>query len=287
MTIKSVRDRLDWGAQMLLSAGIKSPRREARLLLSQAMGRPVEWIFAHPEADCTSDAPYEVYVARRKAREPMSYILGVREFRSLCFEVSPDVLDPRPDSEVLVEVALALVSELERPIQVLDLGTGSGCLLLSILSECKAAFGIGTDISEAGLLVASRNARRLGLTDRARFVRADWGDGIKGRFDLVLSNPPYIPASEIGDLEPEISCHEPRLALDGGFDGLEAYRALAKQALWWVTSKTVLIIELGEGQAGSVREIFAQGGFTHSRLEYDLAGKCRCLIVSATADTLV
>ncbi|PPR62733.1 MAG: Release factor glutamine methyltransferase [Alphaproteobacteria bacterium MarineAlpha4_Bin2] len=283
MTIISFGERLIWGAELLRKAGIESPRREARLLLSQATGRPIEWILAFPEANCPSATPYESYVARRRAREPMSHILGTREFRSLCFEVSADVLDPRPDSEVLVGSALSLISDGEKPLHVLDLGTGSGCLLLSVLRECPAAFGIGTDISEAALVIASRNAKRLGLAGRVRFILSDWGEALDAKFDVILTNPPYIPTHEIIGLEPEVSLYEPRLALDGGVDGLNSYRAVAQAVLRLTARGGTVLVELGASQAEAVREIFARGGFPDPQFEYDLAGHPRCLVASPSA----
>ncbi len=271
---------LTWGADVLRSAKVDEPRREARLLLSHASGRPVEWITSHPEADFTAGPKYQRFIERRWLREPMSHILGNREFRSLCFEVTADVLDPRPDSEVLVEAALALRPVTGEPFNVLDLGTGTGCLLLSVLNERRAASGTGVDLSEAALAVARRNARELGLAERAQFRRGDWSNGLGGTFDLVLSNPPYIPSAEIDQLEPEVACYEPRLALDGGTDGFDAYRAIARRTPHLLANKGALIVEFGAGQAEAVCAIFAQHGITEARTECDLAGRPRCLIAT-------
>nr|ADI17444.1 methylase of polypeptide chain release factors [uncultured Rhodospirillales bacterium HF0070_31K06] len=210
----------------------------------------------------------------------MSHITGSREFRSLRFEVTADVLDPRPDSEVLIEAALALLPATGEPFNVLDLGTGTGCLLLAVLNERPAATGIGVDLSEAALAVARRNAWKLGLAERAQFRRGDWSNGLGGTFDLVLSNPPYIPSAEIDQLEPEVACHEPRLALDGGADGLDAYRAIAQRTPQLLANKGALIVEFGTGQAEAVCAIFAQHGLAEARLECDLAGRPRCFIAT-------
>ena len=280
MTGTTYGEYLTWGADVLRSAKVDEPRREARLLLSHASGRPVEWITSHPEADFMAGPTYQRFIERRWLREPMSQILGNREFRSLCFEVTADVLDPRPDSEVLVEAALALRPVTGEPFNVLDLGTGTGCLLLSVLNERRAASGTGVDLSEAALAVARRNARELGLSERAQFRRGDWSNGLGGTFDLVLSNPPYIPSAEIDQLEPEVACYEPRLALDGGTDGLDAYRAIARRAPHLLANKGALIVEFGAGQAEAVCAIFAQHGITEARTECDLGGRPRCLIAT-------
>ena len=280
MTGTTFSEHLTWGADVLRSAKVNDPRREARLLLSHASGRPVEWIFAHPEANFTAGPTYQRFIERRWRREPMSHILGSREFRSLCFEVTADVLDPRPDSEVLVEAALALRPVTGESFNVLDLGTGTGCLLLSVLNERPAASGTGVDLSEAALAVARRNAWGLGLAERAKFRRGDWRNCLGGTYDLVLSNPPYIPSNEIDQLEPEVACHEPRLALDGGADGLDAYRAIARSTPSLLANKGALIVEFGTGQAEAVCAIFAQRGITEVQLECDLAGRPRCLIAA-------
>tara|TARA_Y100001934_G_scaffold270529_1_gene355575 strand:- start:257 stop:1102 length:846 start_codon:yes stop_codon:yes gene_type:complete len=280
MTGTTFSEYLTWGAKVLRSAKVDEPRREARLLLSHASGQPVEWITAHPEADFTAGPTYRRFIERRWSREPMSHITGSREFRSLCFEVTADVLDPRPDSEVLIEAALALLPVTSEPFNVLDLGTGTGCLLLSVLYERPAATGVGVDLSEAALAVARRNAWELGLSERAQFRCGDWSNGLGGTFDLVLSNPPYIPSAEINQLEPEVACHEPRLALDGGADGLDAYRAIAQRTPHLLANKGALIVEFGKGQAEAVCAIFAQNGLTEARLECDLSGRPRCFIAT-------
>ena len=280
MTWTTFSEYLTWGTDVLRSAKVDEPRREARLLLSHASGQPVEWIIAHPEADYTAGRKYRSFIERRGRREPISHIIGRREFRSLVFEVTADVLDPRPDSEVLVEAALALRPVTGEPFKVLDLGTGTGCLLLSVLNERPAASGTGVDLSEAALAVARRNAWELGLSERAQFRCGDWSNGLGGTFDLVLSNPPYIPSAEIDQLEPEVACHEPRLALDGGADGLDAYRAIARRTPHLLSNKGALIVEFGMGQAEAVCAIFAQHGMTKARLECDLAGRPRCLIAT-------
>lgn len=278
MTSRSVGACVARGAEILNGAGIESPRREARLLLAHAAGQSFEWIVAHPEAACGVADTYDGLIERRRAREPFSYIVGAREFWSLPFRVSADVLDPRADSETLVSAALTCFPARDRPLRVLDLGTGSGCLLLAFLHERSLAMGIGVDRSPAALTVARENACNLGLAGRARFLCADWAQGLSGRFDLILANPPYIPAADIAGLSPEVSRYEPRGALDGGADGLDCYRAIAAQLPVVADADTRLVLEFGIGQAPSVSRIFQASGFTQIEMISDLAGLPRCLV---------
>lgn len=265
------------GAARLRSAGIEEARREARLLLSYCSGVPVEQLFAHPETEIAGAAAerFEAALLRRLGREPLSHILGVREFWSLPFQVSGEVLDPRPDSESIVALALDLIA----PRRLLDLGTGSGCLLCALLHELPAASGIGIDRSPAALRIAAANAQALGLAGRARFVLSDWGAALDEAFDLVVSNPPYIPAGEIAALAPEVAAHEPRAALDGGADGLDAYRAIALQLHRLLAPEGVAIFEIGAGQEADVAGILAAAGFPLLQARADLGGHVRALAV--------
>ncbi|TFL17880.1 peptide chain release factor N(5)-glutamine methyltransferase [Jannaschia formosa] len=208
-------------------------------------------------------------VARRAAREPVSHILGRRAFWAHEFEVTPDVLDPRPETETLVEAALE--GELTT---VLDLGTGSGCILLSLLAARPEAQGLGTDISEAALAVARRNAEALGLAARATFRRADWLSGIDGAFDLIVSNPPYIAAAEMAGLSPEV-LREPHAALTPGGDGLDAYRVIARDAPARLAPGGRLMVEIGPTQADPVQDLFRQAGLADLRVQTDLDGRNR------------
>ena len=221
-------------AVALAAAGIDNVRFEARLLLAHAAGLSAEQLIARgPEpAPAAVARRLREFAARRILREPMAYILGEREFWGLPFKVSPAVLVPRPDSETLIEAALALMPDRQRPWRILDLGLGSGCLLLTLLREYPAANGVGLEISEAALAVARANAEALGVAARARLFSGDWRrpgwqERLGGPFDLLVSNPPYIEARAIERLMPEVARFEPRLALDGGPDGLEAYRTIA------------------------------------------------------------
>ena len=258
MTIdEALRD----GAARLHASGIDNPRLEARLLLAYALRTTQETVLRDRDAEIDPTG-YHSLLARRVAREPLAHILGRREFWSLDLLVSPDTLVPRPETETLIEAALAAFAGQPPPRQVLDLGTGSGCLLLAALSEFPASFGFGIDRSEAALALARRNAARLGLGDRAAFLCGDWGAALAGRFDLVLSNPPYIPSLEIDGLMPEVACCEPRLALDGGPDGLVAYRCLIPELDRLLTDRGVAVLEVGEGQADAVAALGREAGFT-------------------------
>ena len=281
----TVARALDEAVARLATAGIEEARREARLLLAHALGAGVASLFADPARLLERDARdrFAALIERRVAREPVSHLLGHREFWSLDFVVSADVLDPRADSETLVEAALAAFPDRDAPLAVLDLGTGSGCLLLAVLSERPNARGLGIDASDAALRIAVENAARLGLDARATFRRGDWGGDLSARFDLILCNPPYIASGAIAALAPEVARWEPRPALDGGTDGLDAYRALAPQFNRLLAENGVAVVELGEGQADPTAEIFAAAGLVVESRRRDLSGIERCLLLRRPA----
>jgi release factor glutamine methyltransferase len=215
--------------------------------------------------------------ARRVRREPMAYILGEREFWGLPFRVSPAVLVPRPDSETLIEATLALLHDRAKPWRFVDLGVGSGCLLLTLLREFPNASGVGMDASADALTVARDNAAALGVSKRAALVEGDWRqpgwvDRLAGPFDLLVCNPPYIEAAAIDGLAAEVARFEPRLALDGGRDGLAAYRAIAAGATKLLTAGGRLLAEIGQGQGPEITRIFASTGLTAARFWNDLGG---------------
>ena len=223
--------------------------------------------------------------ARRVRREPMAYILGEREFWGLPFKVSPAVLVPRPDSETLIEAALALMPVRTEPWRILDLGVGSGCLLLTLLREFPNARGVGVDASADALEVAQANADALGVGPRTTLVGGDWrrpawAEQLGGPFDLVISNPPYIEAAAVAGLMPDVARFEPRLALDGGPDGLVAYRAIAAAAAGLVVPGGRVLVEAGDGQAVEISTLFASAGFAVDASWRDLGGIDR--VVSAT-----
>ena len=278
MTIETVGDHVARATGRLKAAGIDRPRREARLLLAHSFGKSVEWLVAHDDERIETPATFENAVRRREAREPLSHILGEREFWSLRFQVNASVLDPRPDSETLVAAVLAQYPEPDTVVKIADLGTGSGCLLLSILSERPGAEGVGVDISESALSIARENAQQFGLAARANFTQSDWESRLDGTFDIVVSNPPYIPTAAIDDLAPEVARFEPRGALDGGADGLDAYRHIAAVLPRILKPNGLGALEIGQGQDASVTRILRDGGIRIVGLEKDLAGIPRCVL---------
>lgn len=269
-------------AVALTAAGIDNARFEARLLLSRAAGLAIEQLIARGRdpAPATVAPALRELTARRVRREPMAYILGEREFWGLPFAVSPAVLIPRPDSETVIETVLELLPDRGRKLRILDLGLGSGCLLLTLLREYPEATGVGLDASEAALAVARANAEALGVASRARLLAADWRQegwtsALEGPFDLLVSNPPYIESAAVEGLMPEVSAHEPRLALDGGADGLAAYRIIAAAAPRLVATGGWAVVEGGEGQATAIGALFAAAGFAPQAPRSDLGGIAR------------
>lgn len=266
-------------AVALAAAGIDNVRFEARLLLAKASGLSVEELVSRgPDSAPESIAPVlRSLTARRLKREPMAYILGEREFWGLPFKVTPAVLVPRPDSETVIEAALSLLADRTRAWRLLDLGLGSGCLLLTLLRELPQAQGVGLDISSAALEIARTNAVSLGVAGRATLIEGDWcrpgWEGqLGGPFDLVVSNPPYIATDEISRLMPEVARHEPRQALDGGPDGLAAYRIIAAAGRRSIVPGGHLLVEAGEGQAIEIASIFLSSGLTPLPPWKDLGG---------------
>lgn len=272
---------LDAAALVLDGAGVPQPRREASLLLGHALGVGREIVFGHPERPLSDRerAALEALVTRRSAREPAAYLLGVREFWSLDFAVTRDTLIPRPDSESVVEAALDEIADRSAPLRVLDLGTGSGCLLLALLSELPNATGLGVDISAAALAVAGANAARLGLAGRARFLCGDWGSALDGRFDLIVANPPYVERADYEVLAPEIVEFEPRGALDSGTDAVSSYRSLMPDIARLLTPAGAAALEVGAGQTAAVFVIARNGGLAEVARRRDLAAIERCVVL--------
>jgi release factor glutamine methyltransferase len=274
------RDLLAQIAARLGAAGIENARAEAWLLLAAATGRErVALIAGAPEMlTAEQQARLEEVVRRRCAREPLAYVIGEKEFWSLSFEVGPAVLIPRPESETLVEAVLAQLSARDRPLRLLDLGVGSGCLLLALLSELPEATGLGVDDSPAALALARRNAERLGLAGRADFRHGHWGESVRERFDLIVSNPPYVAERDWDALQPEIREFEPKAALVAGPDGLAAYRALAPECTRLLAQGGVCALEIGFAQGDAVAALLAAEGLALAERRRDLAGIERCLI---------
>lgn len=282
----SIASELDAAAAVLAAAGIDNPRLEARLLLRHVLGVRMESVLGYPEREVAAHqrALLRALVARRAARQPLAYVLGEREFWSLSFRLTPATLVPRPDSETMIEAALARIDDINRPLRILDLGTGSGCLLLALLSELPAAWGVGVELSADALDVARGNAHALGLAERACWVRGNWRDAIGGVFDLIVSNPPYIATADLARLAPEIALYEPRLALDGGPDGLDCYRAIIPTLGASGTPDSFILIEIGADQAQPVAALAAAGGLQDIEIHNDLSGNSRCLAARPGAD---
>ena len=269
-------------AVALSAAGIDNVRFEARLLLGRASGLTIEQMVScgHDEASPAVVAELRALTARRVRREPMAYILGEREFWGLPFKVSPAVLVPRPDSETVIEAAIGLLPDRAKPLRILDLGLGSGCLLLTLLYEFPKASGVGIDVSPEALAIARQNAAALGVAPRATLLagdwrRPDWTRDLGGPFDLVVSNPPYIEAGDMGGLMPEVARFEPPLALDGGMDGLVAYRAIAASLGGLLAPGGTVLFEVGAGQATAVAELLDVAGLTPGPPWKDLGGVAR------------
>jgi release factor glutamine methyltransferase len=273
---------------VLRAAGIEQPRREARLLLGHVLGRVPGLLTteAREQVDAAPAERYRAIVARRAAHVPAAHLTGTRGFWSLDLDVTPDVLIPRPETETLVEAALAALPDRAAVHRVLDLGTGSGALLLAGLSEFSAAIGVGVDRSLAALSVARSNAVRTGLADRALFLCADWAAALDARFDLVLANPPYIRTADIAVLEPEVRDYDPRAALDGGADGLDACRAILADLPRILAPAGVAVLELGTGQAADVSMLAEKTGLAIVELRQDLGGIPRAIALRAAEKTV-
>ena len=263
----------------LEAAGVELPVFDARLLLEAAAGVGRLDILTDPHRAITEDdaARLEALVKRRAAREPIAYILGKKAFYTLDFAVGPAVLTPRPDTEMVVEAALAALPE-GQDAQVLDLGVGSGAILLSVLASRPKARGLGVDASADALVFAESNAAALGLSDRATFLHGDWGAGVDGPFDLVVSNPPYIRTGDIDGLEPEVAVHEPKLALDGGGDGLDAYRRLWPDVARLLKPGGRFCVEIGAGQGPEVSALAKAAGLEVEAIKPDLGGIGRVVL---------
>ena len=248
----------------LRAVGVESGRMDARLL----------WDYAHnPDV-------FEMLIARRVAREPLAYITGLKEFWSLNFAVGPGVLIPRPDTETLIDELRRRHTDRSQPLSVLDLGTGSGCLLIAALTEFPNARGVGIDASAEALTWAKRNLVAHRLEARTSLLETAWPEEASPGFDVILANPPYIPSGDIDRLEPEVTRFEPRQALDGGPDGLEAYRALAPRIARLLTPAGTAFLEFGQGQDEDVAAILASAGLEIVKIAADLAGIPRCVVVT-------
>ncbi len=284
----TAQDALRAAIPQLTAAGIDNAPRDARLLLAHAMGIAADRLTLHLP-DALSDqakAAYAAAITARANRQPVSQITGQRQFWGRSFKVTQDTLDPRPETEILVAEALT------RPfLKLLDLGTGTGCILLSCLADMPMASGVGSDLSAKALVVAQANASALNLSNRAKFIQSDWCANIQGRFDLITSNPPYIAADEMPNLGPDVLQWEPHAALTPGGDGLDAYRKIAAQAPARLMAQGRLLLEIGPTQSAAVTALLQAQGLINIRTLQDLDGRDRVIWAekpqdSANSDTL-
>lgn len=261
----------------LKAAGVDQPSIDARLMLEAATGASRMDILTDPYRELTAEqqATFDDYIARRARRQPVSHILGRKGFWKIMLSVTPDVLTPRPDTESILDVVLPAFPE-GMAFSLLDLGVGSGAIMLAILAERPAAKALGIDSSSEALAVARENAANLDLNSRAAFLHGDWTTGLgDDSFDVVVSNPPYIPTADIEGLDPEVRDHEPRLALDGGADGLDAYRELAPEILRVLKPGGLFAVEIGHDQSAAVEALFKAAGADAVRTVKDLAERDR------------
>ena len=269
--------------QLLRAAGIELPRQEARIMLAHALDCREEDLLRDPRAPVPSAAAaiFGGLLRRRAAHEPMAHLLGRAGFWTLMLETSAATLIPRGDSEAIVEAALAAFDTPSRIRRVLDLGTGTGALLLAVLAECPEATGVGVDLAPQAAALAARNAAANGLAGRAAFLCGDWAEAITARFDLVLSNPPYIETSAVPLLMPEVARFEPVLALDGGVDGLDAYRRLVREIPRLLAPGGRAVLEIGQGQRSAVETLARLAGLEPVTARQDLGGIDRALVLRA------
>lgn len=260
----------------LKACGAETPTLDARLLLQAAAGLSREELILGPDRPLSSAqlARFDDFVSRRERHEPVSRILGEREFYGRPFQVTPATLDPRPDTETLIDAALPLMPPSAR---ILDLGTGTGAIAVTLLAERPDSRGVATDLSPEALEVARANAARNGVAERLAFLEGSWFGPVSGVFDIIASNPPYIPASDVAGLSPDVRNFDPRLALVGGTDGLDPYRDIASGAASHLAGDGHVLVEIGAGQADDVEAIFAASGFGPAARHRDLGGHVRCL----------
>jgi len=280
---RAVEDALRQATAVLGAGGIEAPHREARILLAHVLHVDLAGLLRRRSDELTQEEQecFERLVARRAAHVPAAALLGHREFWSLDVVVTPDTLIPRPESELIIEAALGLHPD-RRVGRILDLGTGTGCLLLAALVEFPGAWGLGIDRSVAAAAAAQRNAQRLGLSGRAAVMVGDWTAALAGRFDLLLCNPPYIPTADILGLMPEVALHEPHLALDGGADGLDPYRILFPDLHRRLGPGGTALFEFGAGQAPALLDLARAAALTILSVRADLAGHPRVMIVRSS-----
>jgi release factor glutamine methyltransferase len=278
--MNSLSDIVSRVAKRLWQVGIENEDYEARVLVAYALGLPSATLYleAPEHLSFRQGMDIEHYVERRCKREPLSKIVGEKEFWSLPFKVSKATLDPRPDSETLIEAVLEYFPDHTANLSFLDIGTGSGCLLLAALQEYAHSTGVGVDVSSEALKIAQYNADALGMTARTTFLEGSWTDAVQGMFDIILSNPPYIATAEIATLALEVKEFDPLLALDGGEDGLEAYRQLMPLLAAVLQPQGYVFLEIGYTQQAAVEAFVVEAGLQVVACRQDLAGHPRCVV---------
>jgi release factor glutamine methyltransferase len=273
------RGALKEAVLLMKAAGLDTPVLDARLIVQHALGISWDTLYLKEDQPLTEGerTRLEAELSRRAAHEPVSRIVGRRHFWTLDLAVSPDTLDPRADTESLIETVVAAIPVRDRPLRVLDLGTGTGAILLALLAEYPNATGLGVDLSEGALSTARINAESHGLGDRAAFAAGHWTDGVAGPFDVIVSNPPYIDSGDLAGLPPEVREHDPALALDGGPDGLDAYRTIIPAIPALLGAGGLVVLEIGAGHAESVTRIAREHGLAPAGRRTDLGGIERAL----------
>jgi len=273
----------------LKQGGIQNSRKQGYLILTHVLGCPLEQVVLHSESlvDDQKKKMVKAAVQRYLQGEPLSRIFQYREFWSLPFVLNSATLDPRPDSETLIEAVLKQYPDHTKALRILDLGTGSGCLLLSLLHEYKNATGVGTDIQPLAIAAAQQNAENLKLKERAIFVQTSWTQDISGSFDIIISNPPYITEPDFKTLDPIVKTYDPKVSLVGGEDGLMCYREIAQIMPFFLHSKGILVLEIGQGQKQSIQDIFKATSFQIIATHQDLAGIERALVLQGSTSSTV
>jgi release factor glutamine methyltransferase len=267
-------------SQELQNSHIISHRLDARILLGYCLNLSAEEIIFNPDLTLTQKQVDNFFalIKRRCDREPVSHIIGKREFFGKDFLVNSKVLDPRPDSETLIEAVLSQFPNKEKTLEILELGVGSGCLILTLLKIFKNAQGIGVDISKDALDVAIQNSSADNLNERCKFIESNWFSTLNQKFDLIISNPPYIATDQINSLQDEVKNYDPRTALDGGPDGFDCYREISKNIVNFLKPDAIIILEIGQNQENLVIEIFISVGLKFIESKKDLGGIIRCLV---------
>lgn len=265
----------------LQRAHIETASLDARLLLQHVLNVSREQLLVSDRLGLSpmQEAHFRDLIDKRAHRQPVAQLLGKREFYGRDFKVTKATLDPRPDSETLIETVLARILDKDAPLKLLDLGTGTGCLLITLLKELPMARGLAVDISDEALQVARENAAALGVGERIEFMQSCWAEKVAGKFDIILSNPPYIPAAAIALLAPEVSRYEPKLALDGGADGLDCYRAIMAQLPGLLTQTGWAVLEIGIGQRRDMEELAQLNGLQVVAVKQDLSSIPRCVVI--------